>query len=79
MNPPKLTVNQLILQLEELKKQGYGGAQIITPIDDECNDYRKIYISASHIDNNTLEDIEYVNSSLAQEVKENKKGFIILG
>lgn len=74
-----LTVNQLILQLTELKKQGYGSAKIIVPIDDECNDYRIINFSASYIDDETLNNIEYVNSEIAKKIKSKQNGFIILG
>ena len=38
MNKP-ITVNQLLKNLQELKKKGYGEASIFITDDEECNGY----------------------------------------
>jgi hypothetical protein len=38
-----VTVNQLLKNLQELKKKGYGDAQIFITDDEECNGYHAMW------------------------------------
>lgn len=75
----ELTVNALLKQLQSLKKAGYGDAKIITPTDDEGNDYRVLYFNVDTIDLELTESISYVNPDLGNQINDNPKEFVILG
>jgi hypothetical protein len=42
-----VTVNQLLKNLQELKKKGYGDAQIFITDDEECNGYHALWYVGS--------------------------------
>ena len=62
------TLNQLIKELQELKKKGYGELPVIYSSDSEGNSYEKVYASPSEF---LVEDINEWQLNPAIEFDEN--------
>lgn len=71
-----VTVNQMIMQLQQLKKEGFGEAKILVPIDDEFNDVRELYFTATRIDDEMKETINYTSPNRFDNLQ---KDYILIG
>jgi hypothetical protein len=54
-----VTVNQLLKNLQELKKKGYGDAQIFITDDEECNGYHALWYVGSPAPEMDKDEREY--------------------
>lgn len=73
----KLTVSQLIKDLQHLEAQGFGKHLILITSDDEGNNYHECFYTASAIDDETLEYIQDITDQTTQPI--NAQNYIMLG
>lgn len=79
MNKP-ITVNQLLKNLQELKKKGYGEASIFITDDEECNGYHAMWYvgeAAGEMPASRKKDCEELNYDL--DCLEDKNMAIYMG
>lgn len=61
-----ITVNELLKNLQELKKKGYGEAQIFVTDDEECNGYHALwYLGEPAKELEMREEVEEMNCDLS--------------
>ncbi len=75
-----ITVNELLKNLEGLKKRGYGDAQIFITDDEECNGYHAMWYvgeAAGEMPSDRRQDCEALNCDL--DCLKDKKMAVYMG
>ena len=75
-----ITVNQLLKNLQDLKKKGYGDAQIFITDDEECNGYHAMWYigeAAGEMPADRKQDCEELNYDL--DILEDKNMAVYMG
>ena len=73
-----ITVNQLLKNLQELKKKGYGDAQIFITDDEEANGYHALwYVGEPACELDMRKEVEETNCDLS--ILEDKNMAIYMG